>query len=157
MSNPPAINKLDNSTLLEMRLQGMSFEAIGNQYGLSKVAIFKRFEKIKHLADCLDHKTDAFEVIKPQIFTSVERTLLNELVNPDKIQKASLNNVAYAFSQINNANRLARGQANHIVDHDGLSSEIRDLQAAISEYETQTIDITDDATVTDNEPNSDIL
>ena len=46
----------------------------------------------------------------------------------DAIKEASLNNTAYAFQQINNANRLEKGLATDIYDSFSVTANLEDLQ-----------------------------
>lgn len=43
--------------------------------------------------------------------SAAEEQLIASLLDPDKIAKASLNNVAYAFQQIHTARRLEEGKS----------------------------------------------
>jgi hypothetical protein len=58
-----------------------------------------------------------YEQNRTQILTAVEFRLVNQLANKKKIKAASLNNIAYAVSQVNNMIRLEKGQATSITEH----------------------------------------
>ena len=63
------------------------------------------------LYDLLDvNRIDAYELAKPHILSAAEELLIQDMVDPDRRAKASLNNTAYAFRQVHDANRLARGE-----------------------------------------------
>jgi|SRR3989338_2065540 len=67
---------------------------------------------LKGLATLFDSdRADVYEQNKPILLSRAEEILLLNMMDEDKLQKASTNNVAYAFQQVNNANRLSRGQA----------------------------------------------
>ena len=51
-----------------------------------------------------------------QILTGIEAELLRHLADPDRLKKASINNLAYAFYQINNARRLEEGRSTQNLD-----------------------------------------
>ncbi len=53
----------------------------------------------------------AFEEVEVSILTSAKEKLLASLVDPDAIQKASLNNRAYAFSQVATHERLLKNKS----------------------------------------------
>jgi hypothetical protein len=52
-----------------------------------------------------------FEDIKTSVLSATEALLLANMVDSTKLEKANLNNVAYAFTQVHQANRLERGQS----------------------------------------------
>lgn len=56
-------------------------------------------------------RVEAYRNIKAELFDAVEERLLASLMHPDKLEKASLNNVAYALTQVHTAGRLERGQS----------------------------------------------
>lgn len=52
-----------------------------------------------------------YEGKRLQILNAAEMLILKEIFDRRKLQKASLNNLAYAFSQIHNARRLEEGKS----------------------------------------------
>jgi len=73
----------------------------------------KRFLHILHNPE----ESATYEQNRAQILTAVEFRLVNQLANKKKIKAASLNNIAYAVSQINNMIRLEKGQPTSITEH----------------------------------------
>ena len=57
-----------------------------------------------------------------ELLSAAEFELLRKLVDAGKIEKASLNNMAYAFSQIHTARRLEDGKTTSNV---GVAVEVR--------------------------------
>ena len=51
-----------------------------------------------------------------------------EMMDKNKLKNASLNNVAYTFAQVSNANKLARGQATQILDAGKNIQDIEELK-----------------------------
>jgi hypothetical protein len=53
----------------------------------------------------------AFQTVKVQLLGGLEQALIRSMLQPDKIEKASLNNAAYALKQVNEIRRLESGQS----------------------------------------------
>jgi len=58
----------------------------------------------------------AFAENQVNILQGTERVLIGNLLEPEKLKKASVNNLAYAFTQIHNARRLESGLSTENVD-----------------------------------------
>lgn len=122
-----AVNKVDKdveqphsitdiSNILKMRYKNkLSLKEIGDHYNTSPQAIQQKIQRFMNNIDDPEI-IQSFEDIKPEILSSVERKLIKNIVDDDKLKKANLNNVAYAFTQIHQANRLQRNQATAITD-----------------------------------------
>lgn len=69
--------------------------------------------------------------------TIIESLLTQNLINPEKLKDASLNNIAYAFRQVFDAGRLERGQstANLSLFHHIIESAADDWQRELKEAE----------------------
>lgn len=104
-------NSVDLSQALTLRIKHkLPYGAIAAQMGVTKQAIHQRLKRfLPLLTDTAS--TDEYECYKGQLLSSVELALVEQLVDKDKIKEASLNNVAYAFQQVSNAGRLARGES----------------------------------------------
>ena len=95
--------------IVEMRLQGLSGSAIARHFGISRQAVSKR---LKGLMGRLDgDRLDAYRKHRVAMMESLEERLLSELVNPARVKKATLGNVAYAFTQVHQARRLEAGES----------------------------------------------
>ena len=95
--------------IVELRLQGHSGAEIARHLGISKQAVSKR---LKGLMGKLDgDRLEAYRAHRVALLESIEEGLLSELVNPDRVKKATLVNVAYAFTQLHNARRLEAGES----------------------------------------------
>jgi len=111
-----SFGKIDVSKALKLRIKNhLTYEEIAAHFGCSRQAIY---EKLKTFVKYVENPEaiQAFEDNKAEILSSVEQVMISKILDEDKLQKASLNNVAYAFTQIHTANRLQRGQATSITD-----------------------------------------
>ena len=110
--------------IVELRLRGFNGAEIALQLGISKQAVSQR---LKGLMGQLDgDKLDAYREHRVAALESLEEQLLSELVNPDRIQKATLGNVAYAFTQVHNARRLEAGESTQNI---GLAAIVARVEA----------------------------
>jgi predicted DNA-binding protein (UPF0251 family) len=128
--------KIDLSEAIKLRYKNkLTYEAIGKQFHCSAQAVH---ELIQGFLKGIDDPgiIQSFEDIKPEILSSVERKLIENILDSDKLKKANLNNVAYAFTQIHQANRLQRGQATSITD------DMSNIIDRIEQRYTKAIDVT---------------
>jgi len=110
------IGKIDLSKALKLRIKNhLTYEEIAAQFGVSRQAVY---DKLKTFTKYIENPEaiQAFEDNKAEILSSVEKVMIEQMLDSEKLQKASLNNVAYTFTQIHTANRLQRGQATSITD-----------------------------------------
>ncbi len=113
----PAANKpgrqptIDVARALELRLKNnLSYGAIGEIMGVSKQAVQKRLSTFTQLLS--DPEIDkAYDNAKAEVMTGVERRMLEMIVDPARLEKASVNNIAYAFDKVFQANRLVQGKS----------------------------------------------
>lgn len=93
----------------------MSYGEISAKLGVPKGTIYSRLNNILGLLD--DPQANAaYTSQRVDILTATERMLVGQLADPDRVKKASLNNVAYAFSQVHNARRLESGLSTENTD-----------------------------------------
>lgn len=102
---------VDPLEVYKLRLQHrLSFSQIGQLTGTTRGnahATFRSFlEKLGGAQD-----VESYENARIQLLASVEEKLLATLLDEEKLQKASLNNVGYAFTQIHQALRLEKNQS----------------------------------------------
>jgi predicted DNA-binding protein YlxM (UPF0122 family) len=106
----------DLPSILKMRYKNkLSLKEIADHYNTSPQAIQQKIQRFMNKIDDPEI-LQSFDDLKPEILSTVERTLIQNIVDIDKLKKANLNNVAYAFTQIHQANRLEKGQATAIND-----------------------------------------
>jgi predicted DNA-binding protein YlxM (UPF0122 family) len=117
--NMKALNPLDKFSLqsaLKLRyVNGLTLDQIANKFKVSKQAVS---EKINKYIGILPNPEEikAFKSLKGILLTGVEQVLVQQILDPEKLSKASLNNAAYAFSQIDQALRLELGQSTQNID-----------------------------------------
>ena len=129
--------KLDMSTAVRLRIEGKTYQEIGEQFGITRQAVQKRIAKVY---DRLDPQSiDAYNKHEDSLLTMAKELMVQHAVQPDTIQKASLNNVAYAFTQFNSAQRLLRGEATSNVSIQGIvahhAKTLDDLTAQLATLE----------------------
>jgi predicted DNA-binding protein YlxM (UPF0122 family) len=130
-------NKIDTAKALELHLKkGMSYADIGIYYNVSTQAVHQALKRFKAL---ITDKTeiDALRINKAEILDSVELTLLNDLVDTDKRKAASLNNVAYALQNVNNMNRLEKGQPTANIQYVDLSASLETIRREREQLQEQ--------------------
>jgi predicted DNA-binding protein YlxM (UPF0122 family) len=110
------IDKKDNSTgkvdiaqALKLRFKNrLTFQEIANHFGVTRQAVNYALRKYVNV---LNRDIGAYKDIKADLLSAVEMEMLQNMLDSDKIKGASLNNIAYAFQQVFNANRLESGQS----------------------------------------------
>ena len=65
---------------------------------------------------------DTYQSNRNNVLSATELNLVSSLHDKDKLQKASLNNVAYAMTQVANLRRLEAGKSTHNL---GVSIELK--------------------------------
>lgn len=121
-------SRINIAEALKLRLVNrLSFQEIADRYGVCKSAVYqalKRFLSILVEPDELE----AFKNHKVDLLSSVEMKLLERLVNDEVMEKASLNNVAYAFKQLFDSGRLEQGKSTGNINILEVTASIEDLQ-----------------------------
>ena len=129
MINSPAIieKKTDKSPapivkILEMRMSGFKVKDIAAHFGVSSSTISQRIRGAFKVLD--GSRIEAYRLNRISILEGIEESLLSELLNPDRMKKATLGNVAYAFNQIHTARRLESGESTANLSLSALVSSI---------------------------------
>jgi hypothetical protein len=127
--------KLDLSKAIKLYFDNGVCEAdIARHFNVSPARINTALKPFKELMK--DSETlRAFREHKTDLLASAELELLKNIVDKDKAEKASLNNVAYAYTAIHNAGRLESGLS---------TSNIQLQSVSLDRYKTE-IDITPDS------------
>ena len=108
----PKAQKIDVAKALKLRLQGNTLEEIGAVFGCNKQAVYQALDKFKaFLGDVEAGNLTAYSENRAELFNAVEKHLSASLLDPYAMQKASLNNRAYALKVIHEARRLETGQS----------------------------------------------
>ncbi len=130
-NNKRVDRKIDVARAIQLRLKNnLTFQDIADKFGVSRQAVHKKIKGfIKLIAD--PTATKAYSNHKIDLLTSMERVMLLKMVDTDKLKEASLNNIAYAFTQIHNANRLEKGEATVIRGYDDLDVNDKELDGEV--------------------------
>jgi len=108
----PRQRKFDHGAALELALNGWRYSEIASRYAVSESAVAQALAKYQNLLNGLQNgELESYRKNRTELFTATERELMASLTHPDKLAKASLNNVAYAFQQIHTARRLEEGKS----------------------------------------------
>ncbi len=99
----------DNGNILELKLLGWTYEAIGKYYGKTKPTIWGRLKPFRDLVD-QDGLAEA-DSQRVGLLKAAQFKVLTELVRKGKLEKASVNNLAYAHTQLHNSERLEAGKS----------------------------------------------
>ena len=88
-------------------LNRLSYQEIADQLGEPKSSVYKALAQLVALTHDQE-RLEQYEEIRPALLSAAEERLLASLVDEATIEKASLNNRAYAFQQLHSARRLER-------------------------------------------------
>lgn len=91
-------------------LNHLSYQGIADQLGAPKSSVYKALAQLVALTHDQE-RMEQYEEIRPALLSAAEERLIASLVDEETIEKASLNNRAYAFQQLHSARRLERGQS----------------------------------------------
>ena len=121
-------SKIDVAKALQLRhSNGLTDTQIAKHFECSTQAVqqaLKRFNKILLPASELQ----AYQDKKAGILESVEARLVCDLVDTKRRQKASLNNTAYALSQVANMTRLEKGLTTSNIAYVDMTSSLEEIQ-----------------------------
>jgi len=103
--------KLDLVRAYQLRVVNrLSYAEIAHALSVPKSTVHAALHRLNDLIPDPD-QVAAFEAVEASILTSAKARLLASCLDSDVIAKASLNNRAYAFSQVANHERLTKGQS----------------------------------------------
>ena len=126
--------KLDLGRALRLRLQkNLSYKDIAKLTNVASSTVYKALSPFSEMfAD--PSALQAYKVNEADILSGIKLRLLTYLASPDVLQKASANNLAYAFAQLDKSERLSRNQATANVSIQGV---VADITGEIEELEEQ--------------------
>jgi hypothetical protein len=108
----PSRQKIDVAKALKLRLQGNTFDEIGLIFDCSGSAVHQALSRFEPFINQLaPGQLTAYSESRADLFNVVEAHLTGSLLDPSALQKASLNNRAYALKVIHEARRLETGQS----------------------------------------------
>ncbi len=132
-------SKINIAEALKLRLVNhLSYQEIADRYGVCKSAVYQALKRFLSIL-VEPNELEGYKQNKIALLSSAELRLLERLVNDEVVEKASLNNIAYAFQQIFNSGRLEKGEATEIVDTFALTADLEKVQARIRELEAKRV------------------
>jgi hypothetical protein len=99
-----------NRKILELGAKNVPAPYIARSLGMSTTTVRTRLAQFEAVFEEL-RNVESYESLRGKILTAAELKLLKSMVSPEKIAKASLNQVAYAFRQTHDARRLEHNQS----------------------------------------------
>ena len=133
------VKKIDVPKALQLRhSKGLNDAEIAKHFDCTRQSVhyaLKRFNNILLPASELQ----AYKESKSNILESVEAKLICDLTDTKRRKAASLNNVAYALSQVNNMGRLERGLSTSNVAYVDMSDSLEEIQQQRKQLE-ETLD-----------------
>lgn len=144
---PKGRSKIPITEILAMRVAGASIRDIANKFGVTPEAIKYR---LRGLVKYLDESVQNYEKNRATIFSAAEKVFLEEMLSKKKVKKAGVNQLAYAFRQVYDANRLEKGLSTQNIVYADIQKEKEAIEQAIKEYEEKLRAITVEAETQDN-------
>lgn len=111
----------------------LSYREIAAYFNCNESSVIRACQRLATLIPDPE-AVDAYRSVKADLLDAAEMELMASLMQPEKMEKASLNNVAYAFQQIHNAGRLERGESTSNLSV--MSRLMQDAQARLFENPT---------------------
>ena|SRR3990167_5865089 len=105
--------KFTNYELLKLNVKGMPQKKLAELTNTSKTNISRRLGKYISKLELLNDPVKMRQYLdnKSNIFNAAEELILDYLVKPETLEKASANNLAYSLQNIYNINRLEQGKS----------------------------------------------
>ena len=88
----------------------LTFQEIADYFGVKNSSIQQALQRLSALVHT-PAETEEYNAVKPALLGTVEHHLLASLTDPEKLAKASLHNVAFAFEKVATQLRLEKGQS----------------------------------------------
>jgi len=143
----PRSRKVDVGKALELRLRGYSYQDIANRFKCQKSTVCQALQKFLKLLDNPD-LVNAYKQHEADILAAAKSRIVTRIIEPSVLKKASVNNLAYAFTQLNQAERLSRGQSTQNID---IHSQIEKLSGKLSKIEDEERELRRELGISKNE------
>ena len=103
--------KIDLAQAYKLRVVNrLTFKEIARVLGVAKSTVHDALQRLHRVLPDPE-QIRAYEEVEPYLLTAVKAKLLDSLADETAIEKASLNNRGFAFTQVANQERLTKGQA----------------------------------------------
>lgn len=103
--------RFDLCRAVGLRLKGMSIAEIARFMGVQQNTVFYHFEKLWTLFHGDPEVLKLYERSRPDFLKTLQMTVGAEVFDPAKLKKSSINNLAYAFRQFYDCERLESGKS----------------------------------------------
>lgn len=126
---------IDVMYALKLRLEsGLTYKQIAKQLGCSHQAIAKQLAKFKDLLDNPE-AIRAYEANRPKLYSAAEMLILEKMVEPGVLKKATLGNYAYALDKMYQINRLEQGKSTSNVAYQDITQDLSAIDKEIQAIE----------------------
>ena len=122
---------VDIKRAVQLRLKGMTYPDIAKIMGVTKQAVHKALLPLANIL-AKTEQLPAYQANKADIIDNLQAEMARCLVDPEKIKKATLGNVAYAMRQLNDIGRLERDLSTSNVAYADLTKTIDEIDSEIS-------------------------
>ena len=102
--------KINIPEAFKLRLRGWTFDQLAEKYGCNQSSVIRSLDSLVKLVPNPELR-EAYQQSKAEVLESVQLTMMASLLQPAKMEKATLGNVAYAASKLDEMIRLERGQS----------------------------------------------
>jgi predicted DNA-binding protein YlxM (UPF0122 family) len=137
------VDKVNLLEALQLRyINKLTYQQIADKYGVTKQAIEQRLSAFKDkFGD--SEEINLYTSNRGSLLTLAEKDLLTNMLDPSKLSKATINNLAYAFQQVFNARRLEQGKSTaNLHGIYGLVLQLdREERKAVKPTEDEVIDV----------------
>lgn len=134
-SFPRRYVKLNPAVAFKLRCAGYSYQKIANITGVRKSTVINKIKRIEKYLN--DPDLEVYEKNKSLVLSAAEKKLIEAILSDKKVKKANLSSLAYAFTQVYNANRLQQGLSTQNISYEDIAREKERIQKAIEEYEAR--------------------
>ena len=134
--------KVDVPKALVLRLKNhLTYNQIGKQFNCDKAAVHRALAPfVEALKDI--EAVKAFEENETSLISAAKMKIFTFMVNNETLKKASLNNLAYSYKELDNVKRLEEGKATARIDYVDYTKSLADLEKEIAEERAKIIDVT---------------
>lgn len=110
-SKPASLqSKIDIVKALKLRLQGHTYASIAQRFGVTPQAVYQRMVKYNEMLDD-PVSIKAYQENEPDLLDAVKAKIVTRMMKAADDPKTSLNNMAYAWTQLNVGKRLISNQS----------------------------------------------
>jgi len=137
----PGSTPFDLAKALHYRIdKGYALPHIAQIMGITWSTFYRSIKPFLSLME-EPERSKAFVKYKPVLMSHIQSLLVEQMTSPDKLSKASLNNLAYAFSQLDNSYRLETGKPTSNINVNNLTpSEIKVIRQFSADSISEEID-----------------